>query len=382
MTTEKKKSFFTRILLFLNQLAVLALLLVYLGAYVNPEIFWPLAFPGLIYPVLLIVNMLFILYWILRLRLYFLISLITIALGWGHVRSFVQFNNTSEALPEKGTNISIASYNVRVFDLYNYGPKWELNFTQRNNIFRFFQEKDFDIICLQEFVHDKGGAFKTLDTLPSILRASHAHAGFSRSSKDINYFGLATFSAYPIINKGTIEFPTQMGNLCIFSDIVIHKDTIRVYNVHFESIGLSAEDYGFVESITNTGHLSDRDYVKKGSLRILNRIRNSFINRTEQVKLVAAHIEQSPHPVVLAGDFNDTPASWAYSNMTKHLRDAFRSGRGSGQTYSGAVPGFRIDYIMHSPHFSPFNFTTGEQKYSDHYPIWVWLNIKDGTTIN
>ncbi len=375
MKTRKKKSLFTWIILLLNQIAVFSLLLVYVGVRVNPADFWPLAFAGLIYPALLILNVLFIVYWLVRLRIYFLISLVAILLGWSHVQSFVRFSNTSAILPAEGRNISVLSYNVRVFDLYNYGPGWELNFTQRNNIFRFLQEKDFDIICFQEFVHDKGGAFKTLDTLPDILRARYAHTGYSSSSRDINFFGVATFSAWPIIHKGTLNFPSQMGNIGIYSDIVIDSDTIRVYNVHFESIGLSPEDYGFVESITNAGQITQREYFKQGSLRILKRLKDAYIQRAEQVDIVSEHISQSPYPVIMAGDFNDTPASRTYRNMTRQLDDSFRSGRGLGQTYIGAIPGFRIDYIMHSDEFKSYNFTTGKQVYSDHYPIWVWLNL-------
>ncbi len=375
MKTSRKKSFATWILLLLNQLAVLALLLVYAGVRISPADFWPLAFSGLVYPVILVVNILFAAYWILRLRLYFIISLVAVLLGWSHVKSFIQWSNNSAALPDEGRNISVLSYNVRVFDLYNYGPEWKINFEQRNNIFRFLQEKDFDIICFQEFVHDKTGVFKTLDTLPEILRASYAHADYSRSSRDINFFGVATFSAWPIIHKGTLNFPSQMGNMGIYSDIVIESDTIRVYNVHFESIGLSPEDYGFVENLTNAGQIRQREYLKQGSLRILKRLKDAYIVRTQQAGMVSDHINNSPYPVVLAGDFNDTPASWTYRKMTRNLSDAFRSGRGTGQTYIGAIPGFRIDYILHSNEFTPYHFQTGTQKYSDHYPIWVWFNM-------
>lgn len=375
MKTRKRKSFFTWIFLILNQFAVLLLLLVYAGARISPATFWPLAFTGLVYPAILIVNLVFVVYWLLRLRIYFVISLMAILLGWPHLQSLIRWGDNTATLPVEGKNIKMLSYNVRVFDLYNYGPGWQLNFTQRNNIFRFLQEKDFDIICFQEFVHDKGGAFKTLDTLPGILRAKYAHAGYSRSSKDINYFGLATFSAWPIIHKGSIELPSNMGNMCIYSDIVIDKDTVRVYNVHFESIGLSAEDYGFVENLTNAGQLTRKDYFKQGSRRIFNRLKEAFIQRENQVRLLSEHLRQSPYPVILAGDFNDTPSSWTYKKMTRHLNDAFMSGRGMGQTYIGAVPGFRIDYIMHSDDYTSYNYTTGDQVYSDHYPIWVWLHI-------
>ncbi|MFW5724867.1 MAG: endonuclease/exonuclease/phosphatase family protein [Bacteroidota bacterium] len=375
MKTKSGKSLTTRIFLVFNSLAVAGLLLVYLGVLVNPATFWPFAFAGFLYPVLFVVNVLFVLFWLIRFKAYFLISLLTILIGWEHVQSFIQFNHTHKPLPQEGKNIKILSYNVKVFDLYNYGPRWELNFTERNNIFRFLQEEEFDIICFQEFVHDATGKFKTLDTLPLLVKANRVHTVFNKSSRNINFFGLATFSAYPIVNKGEIEFPTQMGNLCIYSDIKIGSDTIRVYNVHFESIGLSPEDYVFVESISNPGPNFDTESFKKGGQRILNRMRKAFNHRASQVETVMEHIQSCPYPVVLAGDFNDIPASWAYRKASGHLSDAFGSGSGMGQTYISNIPGLRIDYIFHSDEFTPYNFTTGKHNYSDHYPIWTWLYL-------
>ncbi|MBW6479225.1 MAG: endonuclease/exonuclease/phosphatase family protein [Bacteroidales bacterium] len=375
MKRKRKLSILKKTLLLFNILAVVALLTIYAGTRISPQIFWPVALPGLFYPFILIINLGFFLLWAIRRKWYFLLSFIAIVAGFNHITALISFSNTSQELPDEGTNIHILSYNVKVFDLYNYGPRWQLSFTNRNNIFRFLEENDFDIICFQEFVHDKAGAFKTLDTLPTFLRAHHAHSGITVSSRNVNFFGMATFSAFPIVNKGRIEFPTRMSNLCIYTDLLIGKDTVRVYNVHFESIGLSAEDFLFVENMTNVEQIADRDYLRKGSMRIIGRLVNAYKQRAVQVKLVADHIEQCPYPVILAGDFNDTPHSYAYRIMTRKLNDAFKAGRGIGPTYIGDLPGFRIDYILYSNEFSAYNFKTGSQQYSDHYPISVWLNL-------
>lgn len=375
MKRKRKLSILGKTLLFLNIVAVASLLAVYAGTRISPHIFWPIALPGLFYPFILIINMGFFLLWAIRRKWYFLLSFITIVAGFNHITALISFSNTSQELPEEGTNIHILSYNVKVFDLYNYGPRWQLNFTDRDNIFRFLDANDFDIICFQEFVHDKTGAFKTLDTLPTFLRANHAHADFTRSTRNKNFFGMATFSAFPIVNKGMITFPKQVGNMCIYTDLLIGKDTVRVYNVHFQSVGLSAEDFLFVENMTNVEQIADRNYLKRGGKRIIGRLVNAYKQRAVQVKLVADHIEQSPYPVILAGDFNDTPHSYAYSIMTRKLEDAFRAGWGMGPTYNWNLPGFRIDFILYSEEFDAYNFNTGSQDYSDHYPISVWLNL-------
>jgi len=372
---KRKRTIFTYLLLLLNIGAIGGMVLVYASSHVKPNDFWPLAFAGLVYPLILFINLGFVFWWIIRRRWYFIFSLVVILLGWRQLQSFVSFRSINRKLPETGTVISVASYNVKVFDLYNYGPRWELNFTNRNNIFRFVQEKDFDIICFQEYFYDATRQFKTTDTLTTLLRAKYVHEEFSRNNKGINFFGIATYSAYPIIKKGRIDFPRRSGNMCIYTDIKVGNDTIRVYNAHFESIGLSKEDYVFIENFAENDNLRDRDYISRNAKRVLSRIKRAFIVRTSQIELVSEHIRSSPYPVILAGDFNDTHASWTYRVLTRQLKDSFRSGRGIGQTYNGPLPGFRIDYILHSSHFISYNFHTGKQPYSDHFPIWTWLHI-------
>jgi endonuclease/exonuclease/phosphatase family metal-dependent hydrolase len=363
-----------KLILFINLMAVIALALVYLSVHVKPGAFWPLAFPGLAYPLILIANLVFVIYWAIMQKRYFLISLVAILAGWGFLQSFVSLGNIfSNGQPEEN-QFKVLSYNVQVLGLYNYGPDWKLNTKNRDNIFRFLEEEDFDIICFQEFVHDKTKSFKTLDTLPTFLRAKNYHTGFTQESKDINFFGLAIFSAFPITGKGRIDFTSRMGNNCIWLDVKAGKDTIRVYNVHFESIGLSSEDFIFMENLTDP--ISNRKNIISGSLMLLQRMRTAFLYRTRQVETVAEHIKNCPYPVILAGDFNDTPASWSYRYLTRQLNDAFTSGTGTGFTHNGKIPGLRIDYILYSDHFRSRNFQTGKQLYSDHFPVWSTLNLR------
>ncbi|MFW5792813.1 MAG: endonuclease/exonuclease/phosphatase family protein [Bacteroidota bacterium] len=373
---QKKKSFLTKTILLFNGIAIILLLLSYIAPFVSPAKFWPLAFIGLSYPGLLLINIGFILYWILRYKKYFILSLIAVLLGYSQLNSLFQWNYSSTEINEKNTNIKLLSYNVRVFDIYNYGSDWKHRYGNRDNIFNFLTREDFDIICFQEFVHDKSGNFKTQDTLSSFLKAKNFHSEYSKSSRNVNFFGLATYSSYPIINRGKIVFETHGGNLCIYSDILINNDTVRVYNVHFESIGLSPEDHIYVENIISANSDTNDD-IKSSGRRVLGRLKIAFIRRALQSQEVAEHISESPFPVILAGDFNDTPSSYVYRLLSKQLYDSFKKGRGLGQTYLGAIPGFRIDYIMHSEEFETLQYNTGKEEYSDHYPIWVLLKKRD-----
>ena len=127
------------------------------------------------------------------------------------------------------------------------------------------------------------------------------------------------------------------------------------------------EDYTFLNDLG-----SDRAGVDeyKGSRKIVGRLKRAFIKRAEQVDSVARSMSQAPYPVIVCGDFNDTPVSYAYNTLSKKLTDTFlESGTGWGKTYIGVFPSYRIDYILHSKYFQSYEFTTHKEKLSDHYAI-------------
>ncbi|NTW33893.1 MAG: endonuclease/exonuclease/phosphatase family protein [Bacteroidetes bacterium] len=229
-------------------------------------------------------------------------------------------------------------------------------------------------MCFQEYVYDTTGAFQTTDTLKKFLKAKNPHVYYTVNSRNKNFFGVATFSRFPIVGTGKIDFKTVSGNICIYTDIKINSDTVRVYNVHFESIRFKAEDYAFAKS--QAQKKNEKFDLQKSSEKILVRLKKAFINRAPQSVLVAEHIKKCKYPVILCGDFNDTPTSYAYHNIARYLTDSFvESGNGIGQTYAGVFPSFRIDYIMHGKQFKAYNFETVYEEMSDHYPVKCYLKI-------
>lgn len=97
--------------------------------------------------------------------------------------------------------------------------------------------------------------------------------------------------------------------------------------------------------------------------------------RAEQVKQLQEHIVQCNYPVILAGDFNDAPTSFTYQRLTRQLKDSYRE---AGKvffesTYSGKLPSFRIDYILHSDEFAALSYQKFNLDLSDHEPVGVVL---------
>lgn len=356
---SRRLSFILRLFLWANILNSFALLAAYLATHISPNSFVYFSFFGLSYPVWLVIALLFIVFWMFFRFKYIWISIVTLAFGFNHLRHFAAVNFSDEELTEK---VKVLSYNVRIFNLYDLDHRIE----NRNQIFNFLHEQDAGIYCFQEFYHQEGRGFVTKDSLVNLLKTPHYHERYTHELTNKRYFGVATFSKYPIINKGEIPFDNDPNNFCIYSDIVRNTDTIRVFNAHIGSIRFQDDDYRFF----NEDAPEDFYHNNEAGQRILRRLKIGFEKRAPQAEKIADEIANSPYPVILCGDLNDTPVSYCYRQFNRLLNDAFvESGNGIGTTYIGEIPSNRIDYIFYSDDFGSNGFETHDLNCSDHKPI-------------
>jgi endonuclease/exonuclease/phosphatase family metal-dependent hydrolase len=347
----------------------LGLLLAYLSVYINPEKVWFLAFFGLSYPFLLLANVAFVVFWIIKKKKFFIIPLVSILIGWGSIKSFVQIpisKNKKNSTVENTFNV--LSYNVRLFDLYDWHDESK-NTTQE--IFEFINKENPDIICFQEFYTNNNRLTEKYISNDALHGKYYSHIDYTIQNSKENY-GIATYSKHPIVNKGIIQFKNST-NTSIYTDILVNKDTIRVFNNHLQSIRFNSGNYSF---ISNSKSMNDEERMKEIK-DISFRLRDAFIKRAEQARIVSNHVKNSPYPVFICGDFNDVPVSYTYHIISRDLKDSFiEAGEGIGNTYIGKFPSFRIDYILHSKNVHCHEFDIRKVKLSDHYPIVGKFSIK------
>ncbi len=347
-----------------NIISALALLISYAANYLTPALFWPIAFFGLAYPYFLVLNILFLLIWALRINKYMFISLLAILIGFSNIGKYFQLNLKENTAKDSNT-IKVISYNVRIFNTYHWqGQKFE-----RDSIIGYVNSEDPDIICFQEFVTQNNIKNQTEVYTNKLLKATpNHHIRYTLSANNNKRkFGIATFSKHKIIDKGSILF-NDSYNSCIYSDILLNTDTIRVYNVHLQSISLR-KDYSLQDSLVylNAKRIEEIKDISK-------RLKKAYIQRAQQVDAVKKHMNQSPYPVLLCGDFNDTPVSYSYHQLLGNKADAFKeAGFGLGKTYLGKLPSFRIDYIFHDNYFKTLDYHIPKVMLSDHFPVLTTL---------
>ncbi len=363
------RAFIRRILLLINILAAAALVASYFSVYVSPASAWLFAFISLAYPFLLLFNIFFIIWWLVFRKWYFLISVFCIALGWNALRSTFQINLTSPPKIEDKNEIRVMTYNVRLFNYY----QWTRDTSAWQRIADYIKEVNPDMVCFQEFVTIPRSHHDLISLKQKMGRLLYSHVYYTDNIPGKINFGIATFSKHPIINKKMIKFEKSI-NGSISSDIVIRGDTVRIINCHLQSIRLRKDYNDLIDSLLF--NYSDRQLneIKDISMRL----RQAYIRRANQVDILAGEIKASPYPVILCGDFNDTPVSYTYRTVSRNMNDAFtESGSGSGSTFRGKFPYGRIDYVLFSPDFTSVSYHTGKEQWSDHYPVLVRLKLNE-----
>jgi endonuclease/exonuclease/phosphatase family metal-dependent hydrolase len=364
------------LILVLNLLAAIGLLVAYLAPFVNPaKLFFP-AFFGLGYPYLLMVNLIFLCYWIIRLKKEVLISLVVILAGWNHLNNLVPLSRGNRHLPDEATSsriFRVMSYNVQGFGLY----RWGHDPVKRNSILAFIEEQKPDIVCFQEYYTSPARGESNAFISSQLKHLPENAVYFTSDYNNRNGFGIATFSRFPIIKQSRIPFAGSI-NAAMYTDMLILEDTVRVFNIHLQSIRFQKDHYAFMDTIRFKYSADQMREIR----RIGSRLRTAFSMRAEQASMIYGYIRDSPYPVIVMGDFNDTPQSYAYRKIHRGLHDAFRkSGRGFGNTYAGELPSFRIDHIMYSDPMIPFQFKRVKTNDSDHFPIttilYLPVNTKD-----
>jgi endonuclease/exonuclease/phosphatase family metal-dependent hydrolase len=285
---------------------------------------------GLIYIPLFLLNTTSLICWIFIDRRFSIIPLIAFAVSLLQLGLVFQpgisiKDNHRYTLKEKN-GIRVVSFNVRVFDLYN----WTEGNETRQRIFETIQKIDPDIICFQEFFTSKHREnHNNIDAIKEITGMPFYHAEFSITKFTSDQYGLATFSKYPIIQRGIIQQVRKSTNLAMFTDFKTPLgDTLRIYNCHLQSIRFKTDDYDFMENPSKSeGTL--KKFNKAFSM--LKLIKGAYSYRSEQADAIARHIAETDLPKIVCGDLNDPPISYTYRKISTNLKDAFiAKGEGIG----------------------------------------------------
>lgn len=344
----------SRISHWIQVLFLAATLFCYLTVLISPGILWVFGFFSLIIPFLLALHIVLLLLNMRHFNKLFWYHLLALLPAWFFIRATFGFGGGSGVADG---DLEVLSYNVRVFNQYAHlqdkkmeSSRGMIEWTVRNGA---------GIKCLQEYFND--GDHEVFDIEKRLRKAGwkHRHTKATYADRQGGEFGLAIYSRYPMLRKGEVTVNGDDFQNAIFADVLIGRDTLRIYNVHLQSMAINEMD------------VVDADRLRKSYRDTIRRLKNGFSNRAGQVDDLVRHIGHCPHPVIVCGDLNEIPYSYPYFALRRKLNNAFEeAGLGFGFSFNGMLFFLRIDQQFYSDRLEATSFRTHRDvKYSDHFPL-------------
>ena len=350
------------ILLGINAIVALMMFLSAYSPSIDPHTHPVASCMGLFFPIFLLANVLFLIFWLLVYRKFMLFPLLALIGCWGSIRTYFPINGWGEDVPEGA--IKILSYNTRAF-----GEKKPHTKERPNDVLAYLQNSDADVICLQEYIF--GGKLKKKDIDYALRDYRYKH--YQVLGKGLN--GLGCYSRYPILSATPILYKgTRNGSVAY--RIKVGNDTLLVINNHLESNKILKSD---VETYQEMMDAPSKQKLFAGVRKLWGKMAKATSVRAKQADILVETLRDSKEKsVVLCGDFNDTPISYTHHVLSDELRDAFvETGNGLGVSYNKDRLYVRIDHILVSKNLKVYDCTVDNTiQASDHYPVWCYISLQ------
>jgi endonuclease/exonuclease/phosphatase family metal-dependent hydrolase len=353
---------------FINSLVLVISVIAYSSVLVSPEFFWLSGFVSMLIPFCIAANIFFVFLWWWRKRWYALYSLFVLIIGFPFWQASISLGGIwKESIDTTKNSLSVLSYNVREFDVYQQRDE---KYSITKSTIEWLKNDTSDIKCIQDFYNSESAEiFNTREQLSAQDSDNpyYFHVRYTSANHNKGQFGIAIFSKYPFISKGEVPFRVRTDNGAIFADVVKGKDTLRIYNIHLESMSINQNELQPIDKPEETFWYAGK------------RLKKGFSMRAQQVQTITEHIKTSPYPVILCGDLNDLPYSYTYFKLRGNLNNSFESkGLGTEFTFNGKLFFLRIDNQFYDDDkLACIYFNTHrEVSFSDHYPVRAVYEIE------
>jgi len=361
-----------RIFIISNIVVVILFLLACANAYLHPNTWWFISLLGLVFPLLLVLTVIFLISWLFSSKRYLaLISLVTLLIGWQNIHAFFGFSISPSFAQQKAEgSLRVITWNVRRWDEF-IGRKAGAS-DHRIKMLDFLKEQDGDVLCLQEFFesHNPREFASNIPFIQKELNYPYFYFSYDyRRYDDMYESGVVIFSKYPITDSLKIRYKTndnvKATESLIGADLNVNGKMIRVFTTHLQSVLFGNKEFRDIEIIKNV-----QDSTVEASKSIVKKLRRAYGFRGDQADVVREQLDKSPFPSIICGDFNDVPNSYTYFHIRGNMQDAFiKKGFGVGRSYAHIFPTLRIDYIFADDQFTVLQSKKFNLPYSDHHPV-------------
>ncbi|ULQ55349.1 endonuclease/exonuclease/phosphatase family protein [Flavihumibacter rivuli] len=373
------RSLTKRTFIIITILFVALFLLASASWYIDPNEYWYIAILGVGFAFLLLAVLILLIFWLAFRSKWFFLPFLALLACWFPIRAFFATNlfSSSNSKKAEGT-IRVMQWNVARFDEMSSRPR--TGATKRKAMLEYIGKQSPDIICMQEFFNssDKKLFDSNIGYLRDTLKYPYSYYAMDHRRRDGKYeHGVAIFSRYPIVDSFRLRYggPSNLkaNESMIYADININGKVVRVFTTHLQSLLFTTAEYRMLEEIKQ----GDDSAIEK-SKNIFRKFQTAYEQRKKQADMIREHLDQSPYPEIICGDFNDVPNSYVYHKVRGDRKDAFTAqGFGIGRTFSFISPTLRIDYILTDKDFRVNQCLNPHPRLSDHFPVIADLELPE-----
>lgn len=363
-----------KIFIMLNLVLTAATLAACLVTWLPAGKYWWAAILGLGFPMLLGGQLLFLVFWLLFRSKWSLLPLISLLLSFQQIHAFFAFNFSRSWKNERSdSTLRVMSWNVSRWD--EFSERSKVTNSYKPKMLDLIEEHKADVLCFQEFFESSGSKKITPTLIEFTKRMGYKYHYFSVevawNNKGKHESGIIILSRYPILDSNRIRFGGNSSAESIIScDIAVKGKVIRFVTTHLQSVRFKESDYKNIDKIKKNNE------GLEASKPILQKLKRAYYFRSQQADVVRRVLDESPHPLVFTGDFNDVPNSYTYFRIKGDRQDAFtEKGSGIGRSFRRIFPTLRIDYIFADKSFKIEQFKRMQVPYSDHYPLIADLTL-------
>lgn len=354
---------------------IIALLTAYTARFINPDTSVIPSFAAMVFPIIaLVVPLMLIFDLIVRPRSawYMVAAIILCAHPFFN---FFPVNIEGQRRVERADStrtFTLMTYNVHNFD--DLTRESSETSPAANPAITAILHYSPDIVALQEcFSLKRSNRRSTLHEQLDSLRRMYPHSIVGPGN-------LTLLSKYParridvdsLHRKGTFEgalYELEMDG----------GNTLHLLNVHLQSIGLDDDDKELYRELTSGG--ISRSELRDARFSLGTKLAAAFRRRGRQARMLRNIIDTIPGNIVVCGDFNDVPGSYAVATIEgRDLNDAYLYGAfGPTHTYNANRFLFRIDHILYRGSLEVLYTFRDDNRGSDHYPLiatFKWTKFK------
>ena len=276
-----------------------------------------------------------------------------LCLSWPTLRLISPVNVFHPKSDPDSPQLKVLTMNVTEFN-------WQENTDLPSKNMRYILDEDADIVAIQEglvyFSYEKQPRLK------SMLEELYKKYPYRKK----HYFDVGILSKYPFEEVESPVLETDsLGYFIKAWDVEAPGGNVRVVSMHLSSLRLTHNERGVIESMNMP---SGR---KRRIQSVTRKLDNAFISHARQARAMRQLLDDTSGDVLVMGDMNDTPGSFAYRTICgEDLRDAWAdTGFGPTYTFNANHLYVKIDHILYRGNLKPLSCNRVKSGESDHYPV-------------